>query len=66
MLVNPAAWSCLVGTVVGEDATSGRTRHRSRERWTHPDRARALQSAGASWLTVHARTKADAYKPPAL
>ncbi len=29
------------------------------------DNALAIQSAGASWLTVHARTKADAYKPPA-
>ena len=29
------------------------------------DNARAIESAGASWLTVHARTKSDGYKPPA-
>lgn len=29
------------------------------------ENALALQSAGASWLTIHARTKADAYTPPA-
>ncbi len=27
--------------------------------------AQAIEEAGASWLTVHARTKADAYTPPA-
>ncbi|MFX4309589.1 tRNA-dihydrouridine synthase C [Acinetobacter soli] len=29
------------------------------------DNAYAIQDAGASWLTVHARTKADGYTPPA-
>ena len=29
------------------------------------DNALAIQSAGASWLTIHARTKADGYAPPA-
>ncbi|MBY0385467.1 tRNA-dihydrouridine synthase family protein, partial [bacterium] len=29
------------------------------------DIAQAAQDAGASWLTVHARTKVDGYKPPA-
>lgn len=29
------------------------------------DNAFAIQDAGASWLTVHARTKADGYTPPA-
>lgn len=29
------------------------------------DNAFAVQEAGASWLTVHARTKADGYTPPA-
>ena len=29
------------------------------------DNALAIQSAGASWLTIHARTKADGYTPPA-
>lgn len=29
------------------------------------DNALAIQSAGANWLTVHARTKADGYRPPA-
>lgn len=29
------------------------------------DNALAVQDAGASWLTVHARTKADGYRPPA-
>jgi tRNA-dihydrouridine synthase C len=29
------------------------------------DNALAIQAAGASWLTVHARTKADGYRPPA-
>lgn len=29
------------------------------------DNACALQQAGASWLTIHARTKADGYTPPA-
>lgn len=29
------------------------------------DNARAIEAAGASWLTVHARTKSDGYKPPA-
>ena len=29
------------------------------------DNAHAIQDAGASWLTVHARTKADGYTPPA-
>lgn len=29
------------------------------------DNALAIQDAGASWLTVHARTKADGYTPPA-
>lgn len=27
--------------------------------------AQAIEAAGASWLTLHARTKADAYSPPA-
>lgn len=27
--------------------------------------AQAVQSAGASWITVHARTKTDGYNPPA-
>lgn len=27
--------------------------------------AEALESGGASWITVHARTKTDGYKPPA-
>lgn len=29
------------------------------------DNALAIQDAGASWLTIHARTKADGYAPPA-
>lgn len=29
------------------------------------DNAYAIEEAGASWLTVHARTKADGYTPPA-
>lgn len=29
------------------------------------DNAHAVEDAGASWLTVHARTKADGYRPPA-
>ena len=29
------------------------------------DNAHAIQDAGASWLAVHARTKADGYTPPA-
>lgn len=29
------------------------------------DNARAVEDAGASWLTVHARTKAQGYRPPA-
>ena len=29
------------------------------------DNAHAVESAGANWLTVHARTKADGYRPPA-
>lgn len=29
------------------------------------ENAQAIQDAGASWLTVHARTKADGYTPPA-
>ncbi len=29
------------------------------------DNARAIESAGAAWLTIHARTKTDGYKPPA-
>ena len=29
------------------------------------DNALAIDSAGANWLTVHARTKADGYRPPA-
>ncbi|KAA8733717.1 tRNA-dihydrouridine synthase C [Acinetobacter qingfengensis] len=29
------------------------------------DNAFALQNAGASWITIHARTKADGYTPPA-
>lgn len=29
------------------------------------DNAQAIASAGASWLTVHARTKAEGYRPPA-
>lgn len=29
------------------------------------DNALALQNAGASWITIHARTKADGYTPPA-
>ncbi|HNP01999.1 MAG TPA: tRNA-dihydrouridine synthase family protein, partial [Agitococcus sp.] len=28
------------------------------------DNALAIESAGASWLTIHARTKADGYRPP--
>lgn len=30
------------------------------------ENAHAIEDAGASWLTVHARTKADGYKPPAF
>lgn len=29
------------------------------------ENALALESAGASWITVHARTKTDGYRPPA-
>src|SRR5690606_34224181 len=29
------------------------------------DNAHAIEDAGASWVTVHARTKADGYTPPA-
>lgn len=29
------------------------------------DNARGIEAAGAAWLTVHARTKADGYRPPA-
>ncbi|RYY79645.1 MAG: tRNA-dihydrouridine synthase C [Moraxellaceae bacterium] len=29
------------------------------------ENAHAIESAGARWLTVHARTKSDGYKPPA-
>ncbi|MGZ3742611.1 MAG: tRNA dihydrouridine synthase [Pseudobdellovibrionaceae bacterium] len=29
------------------------------------DNARAIEEAGATWLTVHCRTKTDGYKPPA-
>lgn len=29
------------------------------------ENAHAVEDAGASWLTVHARTKADGYTPPA-
>lgn len=29
------------------------------------ENARAIEEAGASWLTVHCRTKTDGYKPPA-
>ena len=29
------------------------------------DNALGIQAAGASWLTVHGRTKADGYRPPA-
>lgn len=29
------------------------------------ENAHAIEQAGASWLTVHARTKSDGYKPPA-
>jgi len=30
------------------------------------DNAHAIENAGASWVTVHARTKADGYTPPAF
>ena len=30
------------------------------------DNAHAIQAAGAAWVTVHARTKADGYTPPAF
>lgn len=30
------------------------------------ENAHAIEDAGASWLTVHARTKAEGYKPPAF
>lgn len=30
------------------------------------DNAHAIEDAGASWLTVHARTKAEGYTPPAF
>lgn len=30
------------------------------------DNAHAIEDAGAAWLTVHARTKAEGYKPPAF
>lgn len=29
------------------------------------DNAHAIAAAGASWLTIHARTKSDGYRPPA-
>jgi tRNA-dihydrouridine synthase C len=29
------------------------------------ENARAIEEAGATWLTVHCRTKTDSYKPPA-
>ena len=30
------------------------------------DNAHAIEDAGAAWVTVHARTKADGYTPPAF
>lgn len=30
------------------------------------DNAHAIEAAGATWLTVHCRTKTDGYKPPAF
>ena len=30
------------------------------------ENAHAIEDAGAAWLTIHARTKADGYKPPAF
>ena len=35
------------------------------DRSSYMDNARAVQAAGANELTVHARSKADGYKPPA-
>ncbi|MDO9174609.1 MAG: tRNA-dihydrouridine synthase family protein [Actinomycetota bacterium] len=37
--------------------------YRDRERFL--DNGRGLLEAGASWITVHARTKEDGYRPPA-
>jgi tRNA-dihydrouridine synthase C len=31
----------------------------------HLENAKALEEAGSTWVTVHARTKADGYRPPA-
>lgn len=36
-----------------------------RDRSRMLDNARGVREAGASWLTVHARTKEDGYRPPA-
>ena len=30
------------------------------------ENAHAIEDAGAAWVTVHARTKADGYTPPAF
>jgi len=46
-------------------AVSAKMRLGFNDRSRMVENAQAIESAGASWLTVHARTKADGYRPPA-
>lgn len=48
-----------------EVPVSAKMRLGVRDRARMLDNARGIEAAGASWLTVHARTKDDGYRPPA-
>lgn len=51
--------------VPGEIPVSAKIRLGYLDRETYMDNANAVEAAGAQELTVHARSKADGYKPPA-
>lgn len=57
--------SAVRKAVPAEVSVSAKTRLGFDHKDDVADIARACEAGGASWLTVHARTKTEAYKPPA-
>lgn len=57
--------SAVRRAVPADIPVSAKMRLGYRDRSRMLDNARGMVEAGASWLTVHARTKEDGYRPPA-